>query len=111
MQAIRVLLVMVLAIAGWGRLAAQDEGASGPAAVASPPASWTPLFDGKSLQGWDVVNRYEFEAHGKVEVQEGCLVIDTTNLSVEDTVTEILKRTGSGGQLAPASTDRRQAGR
>jgi len=43
--------------------------------------------------------------------QEGCLVIDTTNLSVEDTVTEILKRTGSGGQLAPASTDRRQAGR
>jgi hypothetical protein len=33
------------------------------------------LFDGKSLKGWRVLKKYEFEDHGKVAVNDGELVL------------------------------------
>ena len=39
--------------------------------------AWKSLFDGKSLQGWEVVKGYDYEDQGKVDVQDGCLVIGT----------------------------------
>jgi hypothetical protein len=36
---------------------------------------WQPLFDGRSLKGWEVVSRYEYDKHGEVGVQEGVLVL------------------------------------
>ncbi len=72
MRRLGILCVTVLAMAGFEWVVAQD-----PAVIAQRAAdeSWTPLFDGKSLHGWEVPNRYEFEAHGRVEVQDGCLII------------------------------------
>jgi hypothetical protein len=37
------------------------------------------LFDGKTLGRWQVVDRYEFSNHGKVEVRDGRLVVGVGN--------------------------------
>jgi hypothetical protein len=36
---------------------------------------WQDLFDGKSLGDWKVVDAFDFERHGKIEVKDGSLVI------------------------------------
>jgi hypothetical protein len=78
MKSIRVLLVMALAMVGSGRLtAAQEKNADGPQAIPVEKVLWTPLFDGKSLKGWDIVKGYDYEETGKVDVKDGCLVIGT----------------------------------
>jgi hypothetical protein len=33
------------------------------------------LFDGKTLGQWEIVRKGDFQQHGKVEVQDGCIVI------------------------------------
>lgn len=48
-------------------------------AAAQPPApvgggDWQPLFDGKSLRGWRIT---KFDGSGKVEVQDGLMVLGT----------------------------------
>jgi hypothetical protein len=42
---------------------------------AGQPGAWRSLFDGRSLGQWEVVGRYEFHGHGKVEVRDGRLVL------------------------------------
>jgi hypothetical protein len=44
---------------------------SGPAAA----AEWTSLFDGKELGRWQVLDKYDFINHGKVEVKDGQIVL------------------------------------
>ncbi|MDP6468955.1 MAG: serine hydrolase [Pirellulaceae bacterium] len=34
------------------------------------------LFDGHSLAGWRVLNKYDFERHGKVTVKDGAVILD-----------------------------------
>ena len=77
MKSIRVLLVMALAMVGSGRLTAQDKDADAPKAIPAEKVPWISLFDGKSLKGWEVVKGYDYEEKGKVDVQDGCLVIGT----------------------------------
>ena len=77
MTYIRLLVVIVLASVGWGRLAAQENAADAAGATSADNAPWKSLFDGKSLKGWEVVKGYDYEDQGKVEVQDGCLVIGT----------------------------------
>ena len=49
---------------------------SAEAAEATKPATkWQAMFDGKSLDGWRVVDKFDFEDHGKVEVRDGAIVI------------------------------------
>ncbi len=48
---------------------------AGAAEPAGPPAAWRSLFDGRTLGQWEVVGRYEFRGHGKVEVHDGRLVL------------------------------------
>ena len=38
-------------------------------------SSWTQLFDGKTLEGWRIVDQFDFEDHGKVEVKDGAIII------------------------------------
>jgi hypothetical protein len=46
-----------------------------PARSVAPPTTPTPLFDGKTLQGWAVIDEADFEAHGKVFVKDGMIVL------------------------------------
>lgn len=78
MTSIRVLLVIALTFAGFagsGLLTAQDHEADTRQSSSNGNGGWTPLFDGKSLAGWEVASGYDFEDGGQVEVQDGCLVI------------------------------------
>jgi CubicO group peptidase (beta-lactamase class C family) len=34
------------------------------------------LFDGHSLAGWRVLNKYDFDRHGKVSVKDGAVILD-----------------------------------
>ncbi len=47
----------------------------GPPSVLSTlePGKWVSLFTGKNLKGWRVVEKAEFEMHGKVEVKDGAI--------------------------------------
>ena len=58
--------------------AAQDDADAAPERdLGRHSVAWKSLFDGKSLQGWEVVKGYDYEDQGKVDVQDGCLVIGT----------------------------------
>ncbi len=61
---------------GSGRLLLKNRTRTAPA-IPAEKVPWVPLFDGKSLQGWDIVKGYDYEEKGKVDVQDGCLVIGT----------------------------------
>ena len=37
------------------------------------PAKVIKLFDGKKLDGWRIVKKYDFEDHGKIEVKNGVI--------------------------------------
>jgi alpha-L-rhamnosidase len=36
---------------------------------------WAPLFDGKTLKGWRIVDEVDFESHGEVKVADGAIVL------------------------------------
>jgi hypothetical protein len=46
-----------------------------------PPAlagtEWKSLFDGKTLAGWEAVNKDSFDKGGKVEAKDGSIVLET----------------------------------
>jgi len=44
-----------------------------PEPTKTPLEQWVPLFDGKTLRGWRIVKKWEFELHGKIEVKDGAL--------------------------------------
>lgn len=46
-----------------------------PAGVAKKPAV-TKMFDGKSLDGWRIIDKFDFVDHGKVEVKDGEIVLE-----------------------------------
>lgn len=40
------------------------------------PKNTTAMFDGKSLEGWKVIDQFVFKRHGKVSVKEGELILE-----------------------------------
>ncbi len=38
--------------------------------------AWKHLFDGKTLGGWDVIEKYDFKEHGRVRVEKGRLLLE-----------------------------------
>lgn len=44
-----------------------------------PPAEEVALFDGETLTGWSIPEKAFFRDHGKVTVQEGCIVLEAGN--------------------------------
>jgi hypothetical protein len=46
--------------------------------ASTPPGEWMPLFDGKSLRGW---KETPFSGRGKVQVNDGMIVIGTGHLT------------------------------
>ena len=36
---------------------------------------WEELFDGKTLEGWEVPEKGRFRGHGSVAVEDGCLIL------------------------------------
>jgi hypothetical protein len=65
----RVMLVALLAI-----VAPRVEAADGDQADKTEGAAWKPLFDGKTLRGWEVTG---FAGHGNVEVESEQLILGT----------------------------------
>ncbi len=41
--------------------------------------SWHDLFNGRDLSDWEVLEVYEYSAHGPVSVQDGCLTLGIGN--------------------------------
>jgi hypothetical protein len=37
---------------------------------------WKSLFDGKKLEQWEVIKKFDFKRHGKVHVKDGCIVLE-----------------------------------
>jgi len=66
------LLALVLAAAGCPPRPVGQE-MPVPELVKTPLEQWVPLFDGKTLRGWRIVEKWEFELHGKIEVKDGAL--------------------------------------
>jgi hypothetical protein len=55
-------------------LVASDQDGQSPQSRPKPStSSWKPLFDGKTLDGWEVVH---FGGDGEVEVSDGCIHMD-----------------------------------
>jgi hypothetical protein len=50
------------------------EGPAGPKSPAKPSADSQSLFDGKTLANWEVVDKFDFARHGKVDVRDGAIV-------------------------------------
>ncbi len=46
-----------------------------PKGGAKKPQKVTKLFDGKTLKGWKILDKIDFEDHGKVEVKAGELIL------------------------------------
>lgn len=42
---------------------------------AAEPGPWTALFDGKSLEGWKIIEGADFAARGAVKVEDGAIVM------------------------------------
>lgn len=51
----------------------QEHGLAPPDSAGKP--EWKSLFDGKTLGRWQVVDRFDFINHGKVEVRQGRLIL------------------------------------
>lgn len=64
-----VLLVIALST----RVFAGDSGAGKTAERADGDV---PLFDGKSLKGWRIIDTFDFKNHGKVEVQDKVITLN-----------------------------------
>ena len=45
--------------------------------AAEGEAKWNDLFDGKTLKNWEVLAKFDFKNHGRVHVDDGCLVFDS----------------------------------
>ncbi|MHB0957032.1 MAG: alpha-L-rhamnosidase-related protein [Pirellulaceae bacterium] len=78
----RILLLLLVTQMGVATRSLPAQDAAAPvvppgtvAAHGQEKSGWRPLFDGKSLEGWEVVKGYDYQGQGKVEVQEGCLVL------------------------------------
>jgi len=68
-----ISLRIVALLAALGGLVVQGAPAQAPPVADS--ADWKSVFDGKSLQGWELAKGYDYEDQGKVEVADGCLVL------------------------------------
>ena len=65
------LAVLICTTSVWAQNAAESK----PAAPAKP-AQEMKLFDGTSLKNWQILDKIDFDGHGKVEVRDGELVLN-----------------------------------
>lgn len=61
-------VLMLVARASADEPAAKD---ASPATTAAQATEEVTLFDGKSLDGWRIIDTFDFKRHGKVEVRDG----------------------------------------
>jgi len=67
-------VVLVMVTAAVAASAAADRPAAGKKATA--PDRGTPLFNGKQLGKWEVLQKYDYKRHGKVSVQNGAILLE-----------------------------------
>ena len=70
---------------------------AGPATTDEPPQQWRPLFDGRALENWEIL---EFGGEGRVAVEENEL-----HLHPGETLTGV-RWSGPLGEILPQSQDR-----
>ena len=75
---VRVALAAAVLAAGLGGGVGARGGEKGPkAGKPAAKAKWISLFDGKKLGEWEIVKKDDFEMHGPVKVDKGCIVLGT----------------------------------
>jgi hypothetical protein len=75
-----VLGAVALGVGSPPRLGAAEPSSPAAPTTAATPAAEQPdgepvLFDGKSLEGWRIIDKWDFSDHGAVEVQDGAIVL------------------------------------
>ena len=82
MRRISPVMTLAAVLAYANLLMAQDtkDQTPSPQPVEKVPAKkemskWTNLFDGKEMKGWEVVKGIDYDDSGKVEIQDGSLVL------------------------------------
>jgi hypothetical protein len=73
----RALLVIVCSLPMPGR-AAEPPGSKKPVAARNErqKEKWQPLFNGRSLGKWKVIDAFDYSRHGKVTVRDGRIVLE-----------------------------------
>jgi hypothetical protein len=69
-------MAALLMLACWSGAALAEPVADPPAAKEPPAERQIRLFDGKTLKGWQILDRLDFKGHGPVTVQDGELVLE-----------------------------------
>ncbi len=69
-----VVAIYLLVVAWTFPLLAEDEGQK---SDVKEDSQWITLFDGKSIEQWEVLKKVDFEEHGKVHLQDKCLIIES----------------------------------
>jgi len=69
---VSVVIVLAVALSAHGLVVRAGDVLSGPTNSTSGGASWKPLFDGRTLEGWKVTG---FAGHGEVEVRDGRILL------------------------------------
>ncbi len=66
-------------VSGWAQVRSEGSAKPAPSAQSNSTAARQvrerPLFDGKTLKGWRVVDQFDFARHGKVTVEDGAIVM------------------------------------
>ncbi len=75
-RTVTVMMVSILAAFSTGTPGAHPAEPA-PGNVAKKPQRIVKLFDGKTLKGWRILDKIDFDRHGKVEVKNGELILGT----------------------------------
>ena len=77
-MALCLLIFLLLASPGTSRVrsAEQQEAADGAAAEAAAQSDEMPIFNGKSLEGWRIIDTFDFRRHGKVYVKDETIFLE-----------------------------------
>jgi len=74
MKSVTILGLLGVLLAGAGVYAEEQ-----PSKEKGKPQKEVKLFDGKTLKGWRILDKIDFDHHGKVEVKDGELIIGKGN--------------------------------
>ncbi len=74
-----VMVASVVSVAGLSQTvrAAESDDAAQPEAKPDKAAKEVALFDGKTLKGWKILDKIDFDRHGEVKVKDGELILGT----------------------------------
>ena len=71
-----MVIAVALVLAASGAAGGEAEEQALEAMPTLPGKGWRPLFDGKTLKGWTVVEKEAFDSHAEVKVEKGAVLLN-----------------------------------